>query len=144
MTLAGPVAGGAFLALAMAGTALAADTPAIHSPVSVGEAVQVLLGLGAVLVVIALLAWLMRRVGPGQTGAGGAIRVVGGIAVGPKERVVIVEVDETWLLVGVAPGLVNTLHTLPKPQPKVEVASAAPRGASWLRRALDGRQKTPG
>ena len=51
----------------------------------------------------------------GAIGTRGLLRIVGGAMVGPKERVVLVEVGDTWLLLGVAASSVNLLHTLPKP-----------------------------
>lgn len=76
---------------------------------------QVMLGLGLVLGAIAGSAWLLKRLGPGQVGASGALRVVAGVAVGPKERVVLVDVGDTRLVLGVAPGHVSTLHQMPRP-----------------------------
>ncbi|MBZ0105114.1 MAG: flagellar biosynthetic protein FliO [Sulfuricella denitrificans] len=84
------------------------------SAVSLGGVLQVLLGLVIVLGTVAAAAWLLKRLAPGQVSAGGAIRLIGGIAVGPKERVVVVEVGETWLVVGVAPGQVTALHNMPR------------------------------
>ena len=43
--------------------------------------------------------------------------------VGPKERLVLVEVGDTWLLLGVAANSVNLLHTMEKPV-GTEVGSA--------------------
>jgi flagellar protein FliO/FliZ len=48
-------------------------------------------------------------------GAQGAVKVVGTTPVGTRERVVVVEVDNTWLLLGVGGGNVRLLHTLPRP-----------------------------
>lgn len=76
---------------------------------------QVLFGLGLVLAAIAGTAWLLKRLGPGQVSAAGALRVVGGVAVGPKERVVLVDVGDTRLVLGVAPGHISTLHQMPRP-----------------------------
>ena len=39
---------------------------------------------------------------------------VGGIAVGSRERVVLLEIGEHWLVVGVAPGSVTGIATLPR------------------------------
>lgn len=88
--------------------------PLPASPVSPGGVLQVLLGLVIVLGTVAAAAWLLKRFAPGQVSAGGTIRLIGGIAVGPKERVVVVEVGETWLVVGVAPGQVTALHNMPR------------------------------
>jgi len=60
--------------------------------------------------------WLLRRFAPGQVGAQGVVKVVGGVMLGPRERLVVVEVQDTWLLVGVAAGHVSTLHSLPRPE----------------------------
>lgn len=58
------------------------------------------------------VAWFARRHLPGL-GAQGAIRVVGSAAVGPRERVVVVEIEDTRLVLGVGSGNVRLLHVLP-------------------------------
>ena len=106
------------LALGSWNCALAADAPqsALNtSPVSFLSLVQVVLALALVLGAIALFAWLMRRFVPGQAGAGGLLKVIGGVMVGPKERVVVVEVGDTWLLLGVAANGVTLVHSMAKP-----------------------------
>ncbi|MDD5241204.1 MAG: flagellar biosynthetic protein FliO [Sulfuricella sp.] len=97
------------------------------------------------LAVIVGAAWLLRRLSPGQMGAGGVVRVIGGVALGPKERLVLVEIGETWLVLGVAPGQVNTLHTLTKPEGGVRATEAASPGVEhgfsvWLKKAMQGRK----
>ena len=44
----------------------------------------------------------------------GVMKIVGGVALGPRERIVLVEVGETWLVIGIVPGQIRTLHQLPK------------------------------
>ena len=74
----------------------------------------VLLSLTLILGGFVALAWFARRYLPGMR-AQGAVKVVGTTPVGARERVVVVEVDNTWLLLGVGGGNVRLLHTLPKP-----------------------------
>lgn len=116
----------------------------IITPVSWVGMLQVLLGLGLVLLAVVGSAWLLRRFSPGQVGAGGAIKVIGGVALGPKERLVLVEIGETWLVLGVAPGQVNTLHTLPKPEGGLISGDAHSTGehsfSTWLKQAIQGRK----
>lgn len=81
-----------------------------------GSLFQALLGLVLVLALLYGFFWVLRRISPGQTGAHGVVKVVGGVMLGPRERLVVVEVQDTWLLVGVAAGQVRTLHSLPKPE----------------------------
>jgi len=84
--------------------------------------VQVILALMLVIAAILGTAWLMRRLAPGPLGGPARLRVVGGAMVGPKERVVVIEVRDTWLVLGVTASSVSTLHSLPRP----EDAEAAP------------------
>lgn len=60
------------------------------------------------------MAWLVRRYLPG-VGKQGVVKVVGATMVGPRERVVVVEVDDTWLLLGVGAGQVRLLDKRTKP-----------------------------
>lgn len=111
------------------------------SPVSIGGVLQVLFGLAVVLGTVAGAAWLLKRLAPGQIAAGGAIKLIGGIAVGPKERVVVVEVGDTWVVVGVAPGQVNALHHMPRLETfqGSKPATDDQRFASWLKDVMKRR-----
>ena len=91
---------------------------------------QGLLGLAVVLAVMVGFFWFLRRFSPGQSGAQGAVKVVGGVMLGPRERLVVVEVGETWLMLGVGGGQVTHLHTLPKPAGYVAPAPADVSGFS--------------
>jgi len=113
------------------------------SPVSLGGMFQVLLGLLLVLAAVAATAWLLRRFSLGQNVMGGAVRVVGGVALSQRERLVLVEVGETWLLLGVAPGQVNTLHTMPRPEDAGKLADqpAVAGFPAWLKQAIHKRSE---
>ena len=126
---------------AVAAAANAAPAPTAAS--SFASLLQVLFGLGLVLAAIAGTAWLLRRLAPGQVSAASSLRVVGGVAVGPKERVVLVDVGETRLVLGVAPGHVSTLHQMPRPQDEsVPIAADLPVGqfATRLKALLNKRE----
>jgi len=113
------------------------------SPISFGGMLQVFLGLLVVLAVVAATAWLLRRFSLGQHAVGGAVRVVGGVALGPRERMVLVEIGETWLVLGVAPGQVSALHTMARPA-DAHSGSAPPieQGfAAWLKQAVHKRSE---
>jgi len=70
-----------------------------------------------VLALVIGLGWLLKRMpGSGFRPAEG-LRVVASLTVGAKERVVVVEVNGTQLLLGVTAGGINTLHQLPDPLP---------------------------
>ncbi|MHC5147839.1 flagellar biosynthetic protein FliO [Stenotrophomonas rhizophila] len=94
------------------------------STVKVGQHAATAPGMfGAVLALLGVLAliiglgWLLKRMpGSGFRPAEG-LRVVASLTVGAKERVVVVEVNGTQLLLGVTAGGINTLHQLPEPLP---------------------------
>ncbi|WP_371182235.1 flagellar biosynthetic protein FliO [Xanthomonas sacchari] len=84
------------------------------APSLVGAVFALLLVLGLILA----MAWVLKRLpGSGFRPAQG-LRVVASLAVGAKERVVVVEVNGEQLLLGVSPGGVRTLHHLPEPLPQ--------------------------
>jgi flagellar protein FliO/FliZ len=97
----------------------------INEPLGAGNLLQLSFGLLVVLAAIVGSAWLLRRYGRLQTGAEGALRIIGGLSMGPRERVVLVQVGKQQLLLGVAPGRIQTLHVLDEP-----VADAAPQAPS--------------
>jgi flagellar protein FliO/FliZ len=135
------LAAGLVLLVALPPIAKSADGTAAGA-VSVASFLQVILALAVVLAAIALFAWALRRWMPGPAGAGGLLRIVGGVMVGPKERLVLVEVGETWLLVGVAASSVNLLHTMPKPAGAVVPSTPVAHGfARLLKQAVSGKRE---
>ena len=91
------------------------NRPLVTEPVGMLDYMQMFLGLALVLVLIFGMAWLVRRMGSFQQLGQGALRVIGGLSVGQRERIVLVQVGETQLLIGLAQGQIRTLHVLDKP-----------------------------
>lgn len=75
----------------------------------VGSSTQMLLGLLLVLGLMAGAVWLLRRYTPLQRGDG-SLKIVGGLALGARERLVLVETGGVRLLLGIMPGQVKKLH----------------------------------
>lgn len=119
----------------------AADVSGLAAMGKVAFALLVIVG------VIFLCAWLVRRLGPGGGTLGQRVKLIAAKAVGTKERVVIVEVEGTWLVLGVTAGGISKLHELPAG--KSAPASAGPafaaddsfakRLAAALKQNLGGR-----
>jgi flagellar protein FliO/FliZ len=95
----------------------AADVSALAAMGKIAFALLVIVG------VIFLCAWLIRRWGPGGGAFSQRIKLIAAKAVGTKERVVIVEVEGTWLVLGVSAGGISKLHELP-----ADKAAPAPAG----------------
>ncbi len=100
----------------------------------------------AVLAAIPAVLWLLKRTPMGGTGAGG-MRAVAVLPLSASQRIVTVEVgsgdSRCWLVLGVTPGGISTLHTMlpqeepaaPPPTPNTAFAQLLTR----LRRDGDAR-----
>lgn len=89
-------------------------TPAWAATSTTTSVATVLISLVLILGGFALVAWLARRYLPGLGGTQGVVKVVGATMVGPRERVVVIEVEDARLVLGVGGGQVRLLHTLPR------------------------------
>lgn len=103
---------------------------------------QVAMILLFVIALILICAWLFKRLGGQHQGAGGFCKIVGSVAVGQRERVVIVSVGDTWLVLGVGQGNVRKLHEMPAQQTPetAEASSFASRFQSAFKQQLKGGQ----
>jgi flagellar protein FliO/FliZ len=120
------------------GMALAqgADSALVHkSAVSLTVVLQMITGLVAVLALIFAGAWVLKRFGRMQGIANEQLRLVGGINLGQRERIVIVQAGSDRLLIGIAPGCIRTLHVLePAPEPEGGAENGVPGPSSFLGR----------
>lgn len=122
-----------------AGAARAAEQP---GPASAGNLLQVLLGLVVVLGMMAAAAWALKRFGAARISSGAPVKIVGGIAVGSRERIMVVEVADQWIVVGVAPGRISTLSTMPRQENTAAPDAAttpAKNFSTWLKQTIDKR-----
>jgi flagellar protein FliO/FliZ len=89
-----------------------ASTRLVESPLSPGNLINTGVGLLVVLGIMLALAWLVKRyvqvpgIGKGQ------VQVLGGVSLGAREKAVLLSVEGQRLLVGIAPGRVQTLMIL--------------------------------
>lgn len=95
-------------------TAAPGEAPArlVESPLSSANLIDTAIGLFAVLGILLLLAWLVKRFVQVPGINKGQVRVLGGVSLGAREKAVLLTVDGRRLLVGVAPGRVQTLLVL--------------------------------
>ncbi|MHC8386167.1 flagellar biosynthetic protein FliO [Pseudomonas sp. LB3P14] len=123
-------------------TAATAAAPAVSSGVA-GQLTQLVFGLLLVLGLIFFLAWLLRRVQQaGPAGKGQVIELIGSRALGPRDRLMLVQVGNEQILLGLSPGTITALHVLKEP---VQVPSgtekATPEFAQRLMELMGKDQK---
>jgi len=91
--------------------AQAAEAPGVSNT----AILQMLFGLALIIALLFAGAYLLRRLNGGaRFGHNGPIKVVGGLMLSARERIVLIEVGDSWLVVGVVPGQIKTLHSQPK------------------------------
>jgi len=95
---------------------------AIHAADSTRAVVSPLATLGklaiALIIVLAVFwvfARVMRQLQTGRGGAHRSLKVVGGLSLGQRERVVVVQAGDEQLVLGVTSTQINILHTLSTP-----------------------------
>jgi flagellar protein FliO/FliZ len=109
------------------------------SPLSVGSVAQLTLSLAAIVALIFAVSWIVKRLKLGTPRSRGDIAVIDELALGPRERVVLVRVGDAQVLVGVGSGGVVGLTPLDKPI-AVKGPSEMPAFADRLRELM----KRPG
>ncbi|MBS1207508.1 MAG: flagellar biosynthesis protein FliO [Proteobacteria bacterium] len=84
------------------------------SAISGSPLLQVSGALLGIIAVILVTAWLAKRFGfGGKTAGARGLKVTASASVGTRERVVIVDVEDARLVLGVTPTQINLLHKLP-------------------------------
>ena len=82
----------------------------VTSPLTGGTVIEMVFYLMLVVAVIFLCAWLFRRMGGMGVGATGLIKILTAISLGSRDRIVLIQVGEKQMLLGISPGRINTLH----------------------------------
>lgn len=90
----------------------ASTTP---DPITSSGLWELAVGLLVVCIAIFVLGWVMKRLQPGAIGLNGQMKIVGSLALGPRERVVIVDCAGKQMLLGVTQGQINHLAELETP-----------------------------
>jgi flagellar protein FliO/FliZ len=80
--------------------------------IGTSSALEMAAVLTGVILLILVLGWLVKRVGNFPSAGKGMVKILGGVSLGPRERAVVLEAGEKRILVGVAPGRVQTLCLL--------------------------------
>lgn len=123
--------------------AMTIPTPQASTPSTGGSLLQTSLALIFVIALMLGLAWLTKRINPrGLGGAGSNVKLVGSLSVGTRERILVVEVGEQWIVVGASPGRMNALATMPRQESSEPLQTATlptANFAEWFKQTIDKR-----
>ncbi|RFP14818.1 MULTISPECIES: flagellar biosynthetic protein FliO [unclassified Duganella] len=123
--------------------AMTIPTPQPSATSAGGGLLQTTFALIFVLALLIGLAWFLKRFGPKNFGGGNSnVKLVGALSVGARERILVVEVGEQWIVVGASPGRMNALATMPRQESSEPAATAAlptANFAEWFKQTIDKR-----
>ncbi len=102
---------------------IAQDTSPIEKPVAnfntlpdhSANLTEVFFSLIFIVILIFFLAWVIKRIGYHPINNNQLMKVVATLPVTAKEKIVLVQVGEEQIVIGVAPGFVGNIKTLDKP-----------------------------
>lgn len=80
--------------------------------VSSGDMLHWMVGLLIVLSVFFLCVWAMRKLSGVSVNGTEKMRIVGGLSLGMREKVILLQVGKKQLILGVTPGRIDALHVL--------------------------------
>jgi flagellar protein FliO/FliZ len=109
-----------------------------------------LLWFVAIIVMIPVVLWLLKRTPLGGAGSTGVMRTIAALPISPNQRLLTVEVgqgeDRRWLVLGVTPNGISTLHTMaPQAGPGGSAPGPTPSPAASTPFAqLLGKLRPPG
>ncbi len=124
---------------------VAAPAPAAPAPSpAAGGMLQTILALLFVLALLGGLAWFMKRFGPKAPGGNTRLRLLSSMSLGGRERIMLIEVADQWIVVGASPGRVNALATMPRQDddgatPGQPNSPAAANFSEWLKQTIEKR-----
>ncbi len=89
-----------------------AQTSSIVEPMNLASIVQVAGGLIVVLLLLAACLYGMRRFTGMRSPSGKLLNIVDAISIGPRDRIMLLEVDGRRVLLGISPGRIQALLDL--------------------------------
>lgn len=82
------------------------------SVINTSDYFKVLLGLIFVIALFLVSTFLFKRFGNGPMAGRGQIRLVDGLHLGNRERLVLIEIKDKQILLSITPGKINKLDTI--------------------------------
>lgn len=110
----------------------------VNQPLGMGQLFQTFFSLLLVILLIIGIAWVLRRSGRFGSALGGQLRAIGGLSLGGRDRILLVDAGGTHLLLGISPGGgIQTLYVFPEPlELGDEYNGGAPPFAATLQKLL--------
>ena len=103
---------------------------------------QILSALVFVIFIMLAAAWAFKRISPINNNNKVNVKIVGGTNIGHREKIMVIEVANQWIIVGVTANQINTLTTMEKidVEPENITTTSATPFSHWLKKTIDQRR----
>ena len=128
----------ALLLLFVGGSALAQAAPGSEASVSSDYLLRLVLGLAFIVALIFVLARFATRFNLNHGAGNGALKIIAGLPTGARDRIVLLQVGEEQILLGLTPGRIEKLHSLTVPIDTDEETVVTGNFARKLKSVIDG------
>ena len=104
-----------------------------------GGLIQITLSLLLVVGLLVGLSVLFKKFGLNRINSTLPVKVIGAVSIGNNQRLVVIEVGDEWILLGVTPQQITTITSMPRQ----ETASSSGNGenrvnfSAWMQSALE-------
>jgi flagellar protein FliO/FliZ len=105
---------------------------------------QIMLALLFVIALMLALAWVMKRVAPMQGQQQLGMKIIGSLHLGQREKIMVVEVGDQWLILGVTPSGISRLESMPRQEHLLQNGTPVAGKAfqSWLQSKIAKRAES--
>ena len=117
------------------------DSAGLPGAVGRNEVLNVATSLALIVFVFLLMAWLFRRAQFGRQQNGSLLKVLATEGLGQRERIMLVEVAEKQLLLGVTATQIQTLYVLEQPLQLQDVQAPSFNFAERLQAIVKGDRR---
>lgn len=106
---------------------------------------QIFLALAFIIFIMIFGAWILKRIGPLSSNNQINMKVIGGINLSPREKIMVIEVGNQWLVLGVTANQINNLSTLNKndyPEVDSKSSQVQTQFSTWLKNTIDKKRNS--
>ena len=128
----------ALTVLLFSGSVMAQGVPESEAGMSSDYLLRLVLGLAFIVALIFVLAKFATRFNLSQSTGNGALKIVAGLPTGARDRIVLLQVGEEQILLGLTPGRIEKLHSLTVPIETGQETVVTGSFARKLKAAIEG------
>ena len=115
----------------------------VSQPLGMAQLFQTFFSLLLVILLTIGIAWVLRRTGRFGSALGGQLRAIGGLSLGGRDRIMLVDAGGTDILIGISPAGIRTLHVFPEPlELSEEYGGGAPPFSDTLQKILNKQEQS--